>query len=40
MSFTGLVKAANLKSPFEEGCVSSVITTIDQWLEGVDDKSL
>ena len=40
MSFTGLVKEANLKSPFEEGCVSSVITTIDQWLEGVDDKVL
>ena len=40
MSFTGLVKAANLKSPFEEGCVSSVISTIDQWLEGVDDKAL
>lgn len=40
MSFTDLVKAANLISPFENGCVESVISEIDSWLESVNDKSL
>ena len=31
-SFVGLVEYANLKSPFEDGCVSSVISEIAQWL--------
>ncbi|MCR2806891.1 M3 family oligoendopeptidase [Paenibacillus soyae] len=39
-SFTELVSAAGLISPFEDGCVSSVIGTIENWLEGVDDKAL
>ncbi|MCJ8009207.1 M3 family oligoendopeptidase [Lederbergia wuyishanensis] len=39
-SFTGLVKEANLISPFEEGCVASVIGTIQGWLDQVDDKAL
>ncbi|KIL45877.1 M3 family oligoendopeptidase [Jeotgalibacillus soli] len=39
-SFTALVKEANLISPFEEGCVESVIDSIEDWLNSVDDKSL
>ncbi|MBW8351612.1 M3 family oligoendopeptidase [Bacillus sp. IITD106] len=39
-SFTSLVKEANLISPFEEGCVASVVGTIQTWLDQVDDKAL
>ncbi|AWB44002.1 M3 family oligoendopeptidase [Paenibacillus sp. CAA11] len=39
-SFTELVKLAGLISPFEDGCVASVIGDIESWLNGVDDKAL
>ncbi|MCM3339853.1 M3 family oligoendopeptidase [Paenibacillus sp. MER TA 81-3] len=39
-SFTGLVKLAGLTSPFENGCVASVIGDIEAWLNGVDDTVL
>lgn len=39
-SFTKLVAEANLISPFEDGCVESVIGTIESWLDSVDDKAL
>ena len=39
-SFTELVKEANLISPFEEGSVESIVDTIENWLDSVDDKSL
>ncbi|GAB6926160.1 M3 family oligoendopeptidase [Paenibacillus sp. JCM 10914] len=39
-SFTGLVKEAGLISPFEDGCVTSVIGSIESWLDSVDDKAL
>lgn len=39
-SFTELVKAAGLTSPFEKGCVESVVVKIDQWLSSVDDTKL
>lgn len=39
-SFLELVKYANLKSPFEDGCVSSIINSIEQWLDAVEDKKL
>lgn len=39
-SFTKLVAEANLISPFEEGCVESVIGTIEDYLNSVDDKKL
>ncbi|GKV69605.1 oligoendopeptidase F [Sporosarcina sp. NCCP-2716] len=39
-SFTELVEAANLISPFDDGCVESVVGTIENWLNAVDDKSL
>ena len=40
LSFTKLVDAANLDSPFQEGTVEKVIEPIRQWLNGVDDESL
>lgn len=39
-SFVELVEYANLKSPFEDGCVSSIVNSIEQWLDSVDDKKL
>ena len=39
-SFLDLVKLAKLKSPFEEGCISSIIGDIEKWLDNIDDKSL
>lgn len=40
LSFTELVKVADLISPFEDGCVTSVIGSIENWLDQVDDKAL
>jgi M3 family oligoendopeptidase len=37
-SFLGLVKLANLRSPFEDGCIESVVGEITNWLDGVDDS--
>ena len=34
-----LYAEANLISPFEDGCVESVIGTIEEWLNSVDDKA-
>ncbi|GGA66261.1 M3 family oligoendopeptidase [Ornithinibacillus halotolerans] len=38
--FLGLVEAANLKSPFEDGTVEETVQAIEEWLESVDDKAL
>lgn len=38
-SFLGLVKLANLRSPFEDGCVESVIGEIRNFLNTVDDST-
>ncbi|MFD0590312.1 M3 family oligoendopeptidase [Paenibacillus sp. GCM10027627] len=40
LSFTELVREAGLISPFEDGCVTSVIGTIESWLDSVDDTAL
>ena len=40
LSFTELVKEAGLVSPFENGCVTSVIGSIESWLNGIEDQSL
>jgi M3 family oligoendopeptidase len=40
MSFTKLVKEANLISPFKEGCVQSVVGEIEAWLNTVEDQKL
>jgi M3 family oligoendopeptidase len=40
ISFLKLVEAAHLISPFEDGCVESVVGEIENWLISVDDKSL
>lgn len=39
-SFTELVNVARLYSPFEDGCVQSVIGNIQDWLDSVNDKAL
>ncbi|MFD0619490.1 M3 family oligoendopeptidase [Paenibacillus sp. GCM10027629] len=39
-SFLELVKEAKLISPFEDGCVASVIDVIENWLNSVDDTAL
>jgi M3 family oligoendopeptidase len=39
-SFVELVKYAGLISPFEDGCVVSVMGNIEDWLNGVDDTKL
>ncbi|GCD08866.1 M3 family oligoendopeptidase [Clostridium tagluense] len=39
-SFLGLVELANLKSPFDDGCIKSVIGDIKNWLDSVDDTKL
>ncbi|WP_411349912.1 M3 family oligoendopeptidase [Paenibacillus sp. WLX2291] len=39
-SFTELVEVAGLISPFQEGCVSSVIGDIEGWLNQIDDSKL
>ncbi|WHZ04655.1 M3 family oligoendopeptidase [Neobacillus sp. YX16] len=40
MSFTRLVKEANLISPFEDGCVQSVVGEIETWLNSIEDQKL
>ncbi len=38
-SFVKLVELAGLRSPFEDGCLASVIDDLQGWLEKVDDKA-
>ncbi len=38
-SFLELVKTAGLRSPFEPGCIESVVGVIDSFLESVDDRT-
>lgn len=40
LPFTELVKEANLISPFENGCVESVVGEIENWLNQIDDRIL
>jgi len=39
-SFLNLVELANLRSPFENGCLESVIGVIEDWLDNIDDTEL
>lgn len=39
-SFLDLVKLANLRSPFDDGCVASVVGEIERFLDGVEDAKL
>ncbi|MBQ9037497.1 MAG: M3 family oligoendopeptidase [Erysipelotrichaceae bacterium] len=39
-SFTQLVKTANLKVPFEDGCVKSIVKDITDYMEAIDDTAL
>ncbi len=38
-SFLSLVELAGLRSPFEAGCVESVVGQISEWLDSVDDSA-
>lgn len=38
MSFVNLVKYANLISPFQDGCVKSIIDVIEDYLNKIDDR--
>jgi M3 family oligoendopeptidase len=40
LPFTKLVAQANLISPFEDGCVQSVVGEIEAWLNSVEDSKL
>ena len=40
LSFLGLVKTADLISPFEDNCIESFVGEIDRWLESFDDLSV
>ncbi len=40
MSFTKLVAEANLISPFEDGCIDSVMVAIKEYLDSVEDEKL
>lgn len=39
-TFLQLVKEANLKSPFEDGVLKSVMQTVEHWLDSIDDLAL
>ncbi len=39
-SFLEIVEIGNLKSPFKDGCVESVINTIKEYLDSIDDTKL
>lgn len=39
-AFTKLVEEAGLISPFDDGCVESVVGTIEDYLNSIDDKKL
>ncbi len=38
MSFLELVKLAGLRSPFEDGCLESVVGEIEAWIDSIDDS--
>jgi M3 family oligoendopeptidase len=37
-SFLELVALANLKNPFTDGCIKSIIEPIELWLDGIEDN--
>ncbi|RKD23612.1 oligoendopeptidase, M3 family [Caminicella sporogenes DSM 14501] len=39
-SFLELVELADLRNPFEDGCIKSVIGPVEDWLDSIDDKNL
>lgn len=39
-TFTKIVKAANLKVPFVDNCLKDVMTCVDEYLNGIDDRKL
>lgn len=39
-SFLNVLKVANLKSPFEDGCVEHIIDDVEHWISNIDDSKL
>ncbi|WLD94792.1 M3 family oligoendopeptidase [Alkalihalobacillus sp. AL-G] len=39
-SFTALMEVAKINSPFEDGCIESIINDIEEWLDSVNDQKL
>lgn len=39
-TFREIVKTANLKVPFEDGCLKDVMIAVKEYLQGIDDKKL
>lgn len=39
-SFLELLKIAQIKNPFEDGCIKEVIKPIEEWLDSIDDSKL
>ena len=39
LSFLQLVELAGLRSPFEDGCLESVVGEIKAWIDSIDDSS-
>ena len=40
LPFTELVRSANLRVPFEEGCLKEVVKSVNEYLASVEDESL
>ena len=38
-SFLRLVELANLKNPFKEGCIASVVPACTDWLNNINDTA-
>ena len=40
LHFKKLIELAELQSPFEEGCLESIVEKVSGWLDGVDVDKL
>ena len=40
LSFLNLLKLANLKNPFEDGCLTFIVPECKKWLDSIDDTKL
>ena len=40
LSFLNLLKLANLKNPFEDGCLTFIVPECKKWLDSIDDAKL
>ncbi len=40
LSFTKLLKQANLQNPFTNGTIAKIVAPIEKWIDSIDDKAL